>query len=370
MRALSRQAVALERLLACRAGLALYLRRLMVSPIAAACALSAREARREAKRRRGSGQQSECVFGCAVCGVMQFVRNGRPHTAADTVATLRSALEAGSHALLGCTGEDVAHLQRGFGAAYIASSQFARMAEVMRNPTTGRRRERNDDIALGASATLFVVLSEVGRDAHNSAALLFALDRVVGAMVRALNYWSAEAAGAHTLPQSHHTALAAEKRAVQRGFLALRRARLSARDLELDTYNTVRLVLATVRRAMWPAARAVSAETHGSLGAWVLTEEFMDEEHVPVVVKPHGPGDFRVPLSALSSLPRGALGERVDADGAESVSDATSTTTNSTARSSTGSFSSAWSSSAGSEPPHDEHAIRALEAAFLPHSML
>ena len=342
----------------------------MVSPIAATRALSPvgarREARREARHRRVDSQ-AECVFGCTVCGVMGFVRNGRPYAAADTLAVLSGALEAGSRALLSCSGGDVGHLQRGFGAAYVSASQFARMAEVVRNPVTGRRRERNDDVALGASAALFVVLNEVGCDARNAAALLFATNRIVDAVAHALGRWGVEAAGALALPPGQREALAAEQRAVQRGILAVRNARRSARALELDTYNTVRLVLATMRRAMWPAARVVGPETHEQLCAWISGEAFVDEEHVPVVVKPHGPGDFRVPLSALSALPRGALGERVDPDGADSVSGATTTTSGT--GSGSGSGSSAWSTSAGSEPPHDERAVRALEEAFAPHTI-
>jgi len=347
----------------------------MVSPIAATRALSPvrapHAARREARRRR-VGSQTECVFGCAVCGVMGFVRNGRPYVAADTVTVLSGALEAGARALLSCTGGDVEHLQRGFGAAYVSSSQFARMAEVVRNPVTGRRRERNDDVALGAGAALFVVLSEVGRNALNAAALLFATNRIVDAVARALGRWGVEAAGALALPPGQREALAAEQRAVQRGILAVRNARRSARALELDTYNTMRLVLATMRRAMWPAARVVGPETHAQLCAWISAEAFVDEEHVPVVVKPHGPGDFRVPLSALSALPHGALGEQVDPDGADSVSGATTTTSSSAfTLSSTGSCSasSTWSVSAGSEPPHDELAMRALEEAFAPQTI-
>lgn len=305
MRGLSREVVVLDRLLACCGDASLYLRRLIVSPMEPSNPSVPKQQRRKRKRERADG--ALCVFGCALCNVMHVLRGRQDHVAAESVRTLRNILESPARTLSTSRGADFEHLYRGFASTHIASEQFGRMDEACRNPVTHRRRERNDDVALGAGVSLFAALAAASEDAENSAALLFVIEYHLGAMATALCNWTTQfPVGA--MPADHRAALAAEQRALDRADVACRAGRRAAKELELDTYNTVRLVLACMRRAMWPQECVIEKSTQAGLCAWIGTEAFLDEEHVPVVVKPCGPGDVRVPLSALSALPESGRG--------------------------------------------------------------
>ena len=132
----------------------------------------------------------------------------------------------------------------------------------------------------------------------------------------------------------------------------------TAADLTADSRN---LAIRQLRRPPGADSSPLMARVAGAAPPLLVAQR-----------TPERAGDFRVPLSALSALPHGALGEQVDPDGADSVSGATTTTSSSAfTLSSTGSCSasSTWSVSAGSEPPHDELAMRALEEAFAPQTI-
>lgn len=306
-------------------------------------------------------ETSGCVFGCEVRQLVHYVRGGGHRGVAEVMRTLHACLEPAGRALVTCHGDDAECLLAGFGSSFVLPQQVALLR-------SGRRGEEADTrirashgrsvAAIGVSTAVFVAMHVAADDASAGHALMYGWEPYFERCLRELDRWRPSSSVG--MEHDHLTALRAERRAVQRGLLAGRVAVQSADALGLQVFDKVRLVLACMRRGMWPTGRRIDRSSQNELCEWIHTDAFLTE--------PEGAGAsdhsmcargtmlLSLPLSAISELPRSMPG-----DDAASECSSSASSCGSSASASSG-YSTA--SSGGPREPLEDNLFDALERAF------
>ena len=140
--------------------------------------------------------------------------------------------------------------------------------------------------------------------------------------------------------------LQAERRALERGKTAVVNARSYGKELGLNSYNSTRLELAYMRKAMWPVGRKVDHDSQAELLTWIESDQFRHDVDVPSHARPRLNFTVNVPLSAIPVLDS----RRMDGDG-ESTCDSASS-----------SGSSLLSTSSAASESQDHESIAALSS--------
>lgn len=344
VRSASREACVLGPVIACQQGLSLCVRRLLISPMADS--KTPGRGGKAVRQRVGNTHFHSCagnVYGCLLSQVLQFVKRPTEHVS-EAVRTLRSCLQPVGKDLMMCNGADVKHLVHGFASSYAIRGQLSYLSDSKEGARIDSRYGKKS-VVVGLSACVYFVLYALSHRADNSASILLACDGWMQDSCRSLSHWKGcvESMGMSQSPE-----LMAERRALERGRSGLVHAKRHAKWLGLNTYDSVRMCIAYMRKAMWPAGKHLDEASHADLLRWIDSDGFRDDLDVPRVERPALNFTFNVPLSAIPTL-GGARGD------GESVCDSAS---------SSGSNSSYWSASSAASDAGMDASVAELSTLF------
>lgn len=344
VRSASREACVLDAVIAKQKGLTLVVRRLLISP-----AVGTKHSGRGGKALRervGSTHRhtySGNVYGCLLGSVLDFVR-GPNDRVSDIVRTLRNCLQPVSKDLMTCDGDDTRHLLCGFASHHAIRGQLQYIPEFKGSSRIDSRYGKKN-VVLGISACVYFVLTALSQCADHSMAISMVTSVWVHRCLNMLSHWSN---GTKAYGPFQSVELQAEYRALERGKAAASHARRYGKELGLDTYNSVRLELAYMRKAMWPAGRRLDYDSQAELLSWIESDQFRRDVDVPNHARPRMNITVNVPLSAIPMLDS----QRGDSDGGSSCDSASSC------------GSSLLSASSAASDAHDHESIAALSSLF------
>ncbi len=332
----------MRHLLAWQEGLTLTIRHLLVCPILTTDTPG--RGGKASRRRVGNSHvhsYSACVFGCLLSRLVAFAKGNKSRRESDVMRALRKFLEPASLALSSCNGVDADHLRCGFACCKVIRGQLLTIAESRRS-TKIHTRHGSSSVAIGIGVALFFLFSMASEDVTDAGALRVATGFWTDWCMRCLNRWR----GSETfMDPVHQAALDAERRALQRGLLAIRVAKRQAETLQLSAHSAVKLEIAFMAKAMWPANQTLDKVAHAQLCEWIHSEEFLEDAGVPQrTCLASGNPNSPTPLSALSELP----GLSSAGSDTESQCDSSS--------------SAGWSSSAGSDAGNDPYSVDLMNA--------
>jgi hypothetical protein len=246
--------------------------------------------------------------------------------------------------LMMCNGADVKHLVHGFASSYAIRGQLSYLSDSKEGTRIDSRYGKKS-VVVGLSACVYFVLYALSHRADNSASILLACDGWMHDNCCFLGHWkgSSDSMGLLQKPE-----LMAERRALERGRAGLVHAKRHAKWLGLNTYDSVRMCIAYLRKAIWPAGKHLEEASHAELLGWIDSDAFRDDLDVPRVERPSLNFTFNVPLSAIPTL-----GE-ARGDG-ESACDSAN---------SSGSNSSYWSASSATSDVGPDASVAELSTLF------
>ena len=244
------------------------------------------------------------VFGCTLGNAVHYAR-GQKYRVSDAMRSMRDSLEPASRDLMSCTGEDVAYLQMGFACYHVIRGQLPLIAEYKASPRIDEKYGKKS-VVLGLSVCVFFILSLALGDANDSASVRQYAYYISDRCMRILDSWRSRMS---CMSERRGESIGAERRALQRGVLALKVGRSEATRMLLNSYNAVRLELAFMRKAMFPNKRTISKDTQTELCEWIHSSEFLTEATIPAVIRPDFVPCLDVPLSALPEIPERSKGD-------------------------------------------------------------
>lgn len=298
VRSASREACVLDAVIAKQQGLTLVMRRLLISP-----AIGTKHSGRGGKALRervGSTHKhiySGNVYGCLLGSVLDFVRMPNDRVS-DIVRTLRNCLQPASKDLVTCRGDDTHHLLRGFASHHAIRGQLPYISEF-KGSSRIDSRYGTKNVVLGMSACVYFVLTVLSQCADNSTAISMVTGVWLHRCLNMLSHWSN---GIKAYGPFQSVELQAERRALERAKAAVSHGRRYGKELGLNTYNSVRIELAYMRKAMWPAGRKLDCDEQEGLLSWIESDQFRDDVEVPKHTRPRLNFTVNVPLSAIPVL--------------------------------------------------------------------
>ena len=344
VRAASREACVLDAVIAKQQGLTLVMRRLLISP-----AVDTKHSGRGGKALRervGSTHKHTYagdIYGCLLGSVLDFVRMPNDRVS-DIVRTLRNCLQPASKDLMTCEGDDTCHLLRGFASHHAIRGQLPYISEFKGSSRIDSRYGKKN-VVLGISACVYCVFTVLSQCADNSTAISMVTSVWLHRCQNMLAHWSNSI---KPYGPFQSVELQAERRALERGKVAVLHARRYGKELGLNTYNSVRLELAYMRKAMWPAGRKIGYDEQEGLLSWIESDQFRRDVEVPNHPRPRLNFTVNVSLSAIPMLDS----QRGDSDEGSACDSASS------------SGSSLLSMSSAASEAHDHESIAALSSLF------
>jgi len=292
--------------LAWQSGVFLLIRHMLTSPILTTNTPGqGGKAPRQRSGRSRVHQFHSSVVGCTLGNVVHFAR-GSKYRVSEVMRVLRKSLEPASMDLMSCSGADAELLQTGFASFHAVYYQVRMLVETKSSPRIEERYGRKS-VVLGASVTLFFILSVCLSDSTESDKVREMAELMSQKMVTLLGMWP----NGHSI--SCKESLEAERRAVERGLQGLLVAKGEATRMGLNHYNAVHLELAFMRKAMYPCNKTISKASQSELMGWIHSSGFMTEATIPAADTPWYSTVINVPLSALPEL-SGRAGRDSDAD--------------------------------------------------------
>jgi len=216
----------------------------------------------------------------------------------DIVRTLRNCLQPASKDLMTCEGDDTRHLLRGFASHHAIRGQLPYISEFKGSSRIDSRYGKKN-VVLGISACVYFVITVLSQCADNSMAISMVTSVWLHRCLNILSHWK-NGTNAYGLFQGME--LQAERRALERAKAAVLHARSYGKELGLNTYNSVRLELAYMRKAMWPAGRKLDYDEQEGLLSWIESDQFRRDVEVPNHPRPQLNFTVNVPLSAIPML--------------------------------------------------------------------
>lgn len=340
VRLISQESEVMRHLLAWQEGLALTIRHLLVCPILTTDTPG--KGGKASRRRVGNSHvhsYSGCVFGCLLSHLVVFAKGNKRRGETAVMNGLRKFLEPASRALSSCNGIDADHLRCGFACCTVIRGQQLAISESKRSTRINSRHGRSA-VAIGIGVALFFMFSIGSEDSSDAGALRVATAFWTDWCMRSLNKWR----GCSTfMDPDHQAALDAERRALQRGLLAIRVAKKQAELLQLSAHSAVKLEIAFMAKAMWPANRTLDRVGHAQLCEWIHSDAFLADGEVPQRRCLAGMNaSFPTPLSALNDVDVLPVLSSAGSD-TESVCDSSS--------------SAGWSSSADGDGGNDPFSV-------------
>lgn len=255
----------------------------------------------KAKTTRNSSKMA-CAYGGVVFGsmlgnAMQFARANCSMRTSEAMEHLRACLTVPGQCLMSCTGVDTPHLLRGFASCTIIRRQsllLRRSQPVQRIDT----RYGKSNTVLSISVVIFFVFSLSFQRSKNVATISVTMQYFLEKCRRILEMWNLKYGS-----EVHKDALDAETRALKRGAIALRAAKLFATKKGLRAYEATQVQLSFLAKGMWPAGMKIDSSTQNELCSWILTDDFA--KHSTPELKPR-PNDIHatcpIPLSELHMM--------------------------------------------------------------------
>ena len=280
-----------------------------------------------ARQRIGSTHYHSCagtVYGCLLPAVLQFVKRPTQHVS-EAINKLKSCLQPVAKELMLCDGVDVKHLLQGFACSYAIRGQLSYIPDSKHGARIDARYGKKS-VVVGLSACVYYMISSMADRADNTSSILLACDEWVKGCCNALQFSKASSSGTGLAQEPE---LMAERRAIERAHAALLNAKRHSKWLGLNAYDSVRMCIAHVRKAMWPAGKRLDERSQPQLLAWIADEAFREDIPVSRVERPTMNFTFNVPLSAIPTV-------RSTSGGEETLCDTAS---------SSGSYASSWSAS-------------------------
>lgn len=298
LKAASREVCFLPSAIASQRGISLPLRRLLITPNmeTAVCGRGGKALRHRTGRTH-SHYYSGSIFGCLLGAAVQFARKSDDRVS-DVMRSMHSCLQPAGKDVMSCGGDDAYHLQRGFASHHVIHGQLVHLPESKGLARIDSRYGKKS-VVLGISACMYFVLYCLKEKTDNSASISFAAARWLKYSHEILSNWRCPA---QSYGACQYEALQAERRALERGMRGLKKAKDDAIKLGMDTYNTVRLELEYMRKAMWPPNRRLDAASQRALLAWIDTESFERGVEAPLITRPKLEIAVNVPLSAVNTL--------------------------------------------------------------------
>lgn len=342
VRSASREACVLDAVIAKQQGLTLVVRRLLISPF-----MDTKHSGRGGKALRervGSTHRhtySGNVYGCLLGSVLDFVRMPNERVS-DIIRTLQNCLQPASKDLMTCEGDDARHLLCGFASHHAIRGQLSYLSEFKGSSRIDSRYGKKN-VVLGISACVYFVLTSLSQCADNSTAISMISGVWIHRCLKMLSHWSGTT---QAYGPFQSVELQAERRALERGKTAVVNARSYGKELGLNSYNSTRLELAYMRKAMWPVGRKVDHDSQAELLTWIESDQFRHDVDVPSHARPRLNFTVNVPLSAIPMLDS----RRMDGDGEFTCDSASS------------SGSSLLSTSSAASESQDHESIAALSS--------
>ena len=321
LRYISSECCCLSAVLASQRGLSLPIRHLFICPIVNTSTNG--RGGKVLRERIGSTHKhwySGEVFGCLIGPAIDFVRHADQRMA-DVIRTLYNCLHPAGRDIMSCYGADAVHIQRGFASYHVIRGQLAYLSESKTSCRIDSRYGKKS-IVLGVSVCMYFVLYSLLRNEDNSSSVSLMSRQWLVKCWHTLSMWKSRA---HSGGIGGLEPLEAERRAICRGEVALKRAQEESFRLELNTKSAARFELECMRKAMWPASRRIDAETQEELILWIQGGDFFND--VPIDTSRRNFTNFNVnlPLSAISLLPgRHAREDSEDGSVCGSISSASS----------------------------------------------
>lgn len=298
VRSVSREGFLLDPALASQRDLTLPVRRLLISPIIA----TKTEGRggKVQRTRVGSTHHhyySGNCFGCLLGPVLQFLKEPDSRTS-EMLKFMYKVLQPAGLDILKCTGADAVMIQIGFACHHAIRGQLSYLPE---SKSAGRIDSRygKKSVVLGMSACVYFLLSYMCVKLKYYSVTSVVAAGWVRRIAQHMNTWKShrQIAG-----NREYESLGAERRALERGVLGLKRGKARSEAEGLNTLEAIQFELGHMRKAMWPAGKQLDAESQDALIEWINSDDFFNELEVKRMAKPTRP-DVAFPLSALPTLP-------------------------------------------------------------------
>ena len=301
VRSVSKDACVMDSVIACQGDLTIVIRRLLINATVSMTASG--RGGKAARDRVGSSHRYICagnIYGCLLSSAIDFVR-GPNDRVSDVVRTLHTCLQPAGKSAMSCDGADTLHLLRGFACYHALRSQLQYIPEFRQSGRIDSRYGKKS-VALGVSACVYFVLTALSKRADNSTALVMVSEAWIRRCRHMLCRWTGLMLPSDVSPDGCRAELHAERRALERAEEATKHAQRFATSIGLDAYNSVRLQLAFMHKAMWPGGSTLSSETQESLIRWIQSDQFRSDVDVPNHTRPRANYVVNVPLSAVPML--------------------------------------------------------------------
>jgi|SaaInlV_125m_DNA_1040241.scaffolds.fasta_scaffold02838_5 hypothetical protein len=237
------------------------------------------------------------VFGSMLCNAMQFARANCSMRTSEAMEHLRGCLLVPGQCLMSCTGVDTAHLLRGFASCTIIRRQSLLLRRSQPTQRIDTRYGKSNTV-LSISVVIFFVFSLSFQRSKNIATISVTMQYFLEKCRRILEMWNLKYGS-----EVHRDALDAETRALKRGAIALRAAKLFATKEGLRAYEATQVQLSFLSKGMWPAGRKIDSSTQNDLCSWILTEDFARHSTPELHPRPnHISATCPIPLSELHTM--------------------------------------------------------------------
>jgi hypothetical protein len=302
VRRATRQVCVLSSAIACQQGLSLCVRHLLINPdIYIKTDKNGRYKGSKATRQRVGNTHNHffdgSVYGCLLSEILEFVK--RPdEKVTEITKSMKHCMEIGLSCLSKCKGSDVNYLLRGLGYNYILRGQLLYMNNS-KNESRMNFRYVNKSAVIGISACVYFTVYALSNVTDNAASILFAFGEWLDDSYQRLKHWLGSS---HALGTTHRPELMAELRSLERCRVALVNAKQHARHLGLDTYNSVKMCIEYIQKAMWPQGRLLDKSSQPALLKWISSDEFHSNFNIHPVQRPNIRFAFNVPISQIQFL--------------------------------------------------------------------
>lgn len=208
------------------------------------------------------------VFGCTLTNVVHFARTACCIPVSEAVVHLNECLVSPGLNVQSCTGSDVPHMLRGFARCAIMHRQALLFGRSEPKQKIDWKCSKGGTV-VGICAAVFFAFSLSLRNQNNAATLSVCIHHFLERCRRILYSWKLSYAA-----EKHKDALDAERRALDRGAIALRVASQLASKEGMRAYDETQVQLAFLSKGMWPTGKTVDASTHDELCAWIQSADF------------------------------------------------------------------------------------------------